>query len=281
MIDVPTRNIVNALLVRENKVLLARRSPGRKAYPNLWSFPGGHVEQDETLEQALIREAREEIGVVPVSYAAAARISDPNTGTPHRWSITCTSTDWNGGEPTIQDDEHTGWWSAAAQELRSGPEEYRACWKTCVGDGPADGDHVRKPPDLRRRDHHIRSEQGGTDMATLKGKFCRQRRHAGLAKTARLRPVHTGRRAFTHLKMDNGDRILITFNGMVARERLVTFDTRIVVGLFRHRRSGEPLQCRGPVFLEGEAAAWWTIDLLPNELAPAIGGMMDEAAKVM
>jgi hypothetical protein len=25
----------------------------------------------------------------------------------------------------------------------------------------------------------------------------------------------------------------------------------------------------------------WTIDLLPDELAPAIGGMMDQAAKVM
>jgi len=25
----------------------------------------------------------------------------------------------------------------------------------------------------------------------------------------------------------------------------------------------------------------WTIDLLPHDLAPAIGGMMDEAAKVM
>lgn len=43
------RNIVNALLLREGKVLLARRSRHRKAYPDLWSFPGGHVEGDETL----------------------------------------------------------------------------------------------------------------------------------------------------------------------------------------------------------------------------------------
>ena len=103
MIDVPARTIVNALLVRENKVLLARRSPGRKAYPNLWSFPGGHVEQDETLEQALVREAREEIGIVPVSYAAVDRIPDPNMpATYHMFLVT----GWE-GEPTILDDEHT------------------------------------------------------------------------------------------------------------------------------------------------------------------------------
>jgi hypothetical protein len=36
------------------------------------------------------------------------------------------------------------------------------------------------------------------------------------------------------------------------------------------------------VFPEGDGSrVIWTIDLLPNELAPAIGGMMDEAVKVM
>lgn len=45
-------NIVNALLVREGTVLLARRSPRRAAYPGLWSFPGGHVEANETLDEA-------------------------------------------------------------------------------------------------------------------------------------------------------------------------------------------------------------------------------------
>ena len=72
------RNIVNALLLSEDKVLLASRSLHRKAYPNLWSFPGGHVEGDETFDQALCREVSEELGIVPLAYRLLTRISDPN-----------------------------------------------------------------------------------------------------------------------------------------------------------------------------------------------------------
>src|SRR5437667_5927330 len=53
-------DIVNGLLLRNGAVLLARRSAGRQAYPNRWSFPGGHVEAGESLDDALIRELREE-----------------------------------------------------------------------------------------------------------------------------------------------------------------------------------------------------------------------------
>src|SRR5436309_1462601 len=61
-------DIVNGLLLRNGTVLLARRSAGRQAYPNRWSFPGGHVEAGESLDDALIRELREEIGVTPLSF---------------------------------------------------------------------------------------------------------------------------------------------------------------------------------------------------------------------
>ena len=100
------RNVVNALLLRQGSVLLARRSPHRKAYPGLWSFPGGHVEAEETLEQALTREASEEVNVAPVIYNAVARIADPNTTsepiTYHMYAVR----EWR-GEPSIINDEHT------------------------------------------------------------------------------------------------------------------------------------------------------------------------------
>jgi 8-oxo-dGTP diphosphatase len=106
--EAPIRDIVNALLNRERMVLLARRSPLRKSYPGLWSFPGGHVESGETAEQALTRECREEIGITPTDYAMLGRTSDPNAPaddpvTYHMYSVTR----WVGGEPTIVDDEHT------------------------------------------------------------------------------------------------------------------------------------------------------------------------------
>jgi 8-oxo-dGTP diphosphatase len=72
------RNIVNALFVRDGMVLLARRSTHRAAYPGLWSFPGGHVERDETLTDALMREVREEVSVIPTSLSFLTTIVDPN-----------------------------------------------------------------------------------------------------------------------------------------------------------------------------------------------------------
>lgn len=87
----------------------------------------------------------------------------------------------------------------------------------------------------------------------------------------------------TDLKMDNGDRIVTFFNGLVARERLVTLDDescRLVYAVVEGRASHYNAAVQ--VVPEGDSSrVVWTIDLLPNDLAPAIGGMMDEAAKVM
>jgi 8-oxo-dGTP diphosphatase len=55
--------IVVAALIREGRVLLVHRSPNRRAYPNVWDLPGGHVETGETELAALTREMHEELGV--------------------------------------------------------------------------------------------------------------------------------------------------------------------------------------------------------------------------
>jgi carbon monoxide dehydrogenase subunit G len=91
----------------------------------------------------------------------------------------------------------------------------------------------------------------------------------------------------TKLEMDprsNGsDRIVTFFNGMVARERLVTADDhecRLVYSVIEGRASHYNAAVQ--VFPEGNGSRLvWTIDLLPNELAPAIGGMMDHATGFM
>ena len=46
----------------ENKVLLQLRSKDDYLYPNCWTLPGGKVEEDESLGQAIVREVREELG---------------------------------------------------------------------------------------------------------------------------------------------------------------------------------------------------------------------------
>lgn len=55
--------VAAALIDADNRVLIAQR-PAHKRNGSLWEFPGGKMEQGETPEAALIRELREEIGVV-------------------------------------------------------------------------------------------------------------------------------------------------------------------------------------------------------------------------
>ena len=56
--------IVAALLVRDGRVLLCHRSAGRRWYPDVWDFPGGHVEGGESPVKALARELEEELGIL-------------------------------------------------------------------------------------------------------------------------------------------------------------------------------------------------------------------------
>ena len=52
-----------ALVDTDGRVLIAQR-PAGKLMAGLWEFPGGKVEDDEAPEQSLIRELREELGIV-------------------------------------------------------------------------------------------------------------------------------------------------------------------------------------------------------------------------
>jgi 8-oxo-dGTP diphosphatase len=133
------RKIVNALLLRGSTVLLARRAPGRRAYADLWSFPGGRVEEGETLEQALVREVLEEVGVTPLRYEEVGRIADPNAAetdpvTYYMYVVTA----WQGGEPGIRDDEHTelAWFplQAAGALPDLALEEYRPLLEKLASD---------------------------------------------------------------------------------------------------------------------------------------------------
>ena len=56
------REVVAALIRKGDRFMICRRPEG-KARAGLWEFVGGKAEEGETLEEALIRECREEIGV--------------------------------------------------------------------------------------------------------------------------------------------------------------------------------------------------------------------------
>ena len=58
------KTVVAALIKKDGKYLLAKRSTGDPDLIGFWEFPGGKVEENETDEAALEREIIEEFNTV-------------------------------------------------------------------------------------------------------------------------------------------------------------------------------------------------------------------------
>lgn len=54
-------DVVAALIRKNNKILLCQRDKDDR-YANLWEFPGGCVERNESYFEAIEREIKEELG---------------------------------------------------------------------------------------------------------------------------------------------------------------------------------------------------------------------------
>ena len=57
----PIARCAAGALIRDGTVLLVKRSPQMRFYPDVWDLFGGHVEGGESSEDALRREAMEEL----------------------------------------------------------------------------------------------------------------------------------------------------------------------------------------------------------------------------
>jgi 8-oxo-dGTP diphosphatase len=131
-------HVVAGILVEAEKVFLCHRSAGRRWYPNVWDLPGGHIEEDESPTHALVRELREELGVVipEPTNPAFAHLRHPDfdcriwvvrawTGTPHRAS---------------NEHDHLAWWSLdELAEMPLAVEDYRPLLRAAVSKSPRVG----------------------------------------------------------------------------------------------------------------------------------------------
>lgn len=55
--------VVKAIVCNKDKVLLVKRANTESIGPGTWELPGGKVDFGEELEDALVRELKEEIGI--------------------------------------------------------------------------------------------------------------------------------------------------------------------------------------------------------------------------
>ena len=74
------KRVSAGLVFCENKLLIAQRKRG-KPQEYLWEFPGGKLEEGETMPQCLARELNEEFGInVKVGDFFAKSVFDYETG---------------------------------------------------------------------------------------------------------------------------------------------------------------------------------------------------------
>jgi 8-oxo-dGTP diphosphatase len=122
MVTQRRHRVVAALLVRDGRVLMCHRRSDREWYPDVWDFPGGHVEAGETAQVALRREVREELGI---------RIRPPFRRLA-RWVSVAEAEDisffhvrtWSGTPVNLATEEHDaiGWFSFAEAVDRRLPD---------------------------------------------------------------------------------------------------------------------------------------------------------------
>jgi len=115
----PTRPYlaVSAAIVSDGKVLIVRRA--RPPAHGLYTLPGGGVELGETLEQAVIREVREETALIvePIELVGFRQaIARDDAGRVERhFVILPFAARWTGGEVTLNEELAEARWLAPSE----------------------------------------------------------------------------------------------------------------------------------------------------------------------
>ena len=135
---------VGGVLIRDGKVLLIRR--GKPPLYGRWVVPGGTVELGESLEQALVREMREETGleVVPLEVLTVFdRIERDGDRVVYHYVIVDYLCRWLGGEARAASDALEAAWAALDDLPRYDlPSEGARGGPGCVQEGFCELSHV-------------------------------------------------------------------------------------------------------------------------------------------
>lgn len=109
---------ITAMVVKNGKFLITRRSFNKKRFPGLWTVPGGKLETDDyislpkdtehywynVLEKVLRREVKEEVGIDIKNIEYVTSLAAVHTDGNPSLVVSCIA-DYDGGEVTLEEDE--------------------------------------------------------------------------------------------------------------------------------------------------------------------------------
>lgn len=117
---------LGVMVMKDGKFLLGKRKGSHGG--GQYSFPGGHLEYMESIEDCARREVREEAGI-EIKNIRFVRLLNLKDYAPKHYIDIGTIADWESGEPTVMEpDKCEGWGWYTEQELPkphfSGLESY-------------------------------------------------------------------------------------------------------------------------------------------------------------
>jgi 8-oxo-dGTP pyrophosphatase MutT (NUDIX family) len=109
---------ITAIIVKDGKYLITRRSPNKKRFPAMWTVPGGKLETDDyinlpkdtkdywynVLEQVLKREVKEEVGLEIKNIEYITSLATVHADSNPSLVISCIA-DYASGEVALQESE--------------------------------------------------------------------------------------------------------------------------------------------------------------------------------
>lgn len=109
---------ITAIVKKDGKYLITRRSPNKKRFPSMWTVPGGKLETSDyidlpkdtedywynVLEQVLKREVREEVGLEIENIEYVTSLATVHADGAPSLVISCLA-DYKAGEVTLQEEE--------------------------------------------------------------------------------------------------------------------------------------------------------------------------------
>jgi len=114
----PFEVVITAIIQKEGKYLITRRSASKKRFPNMWTVPGGHLEPADfmsypkdsehywynVLEKALAREIEEEVGLKIENVRYVTSLATEFKEGAASVVISCLA-DYVSGEVSLQEEE--------------------------------------------------------------------------------------------------------------------------------------------------------------------------------
>jgi len=123
---------ITAIIIKDNKFLIIKRSPNKKRFPNLWTVPGGKLETDDyidlpkdtqfywynVLEKVLRREVKEEVGIEIKNIEYVTSLATVHQDGNPSLVISCMA-DYASGKIVLQQEEAVEYVWVSLQEAKN------------------------------------------------------------------------------------------------------------------------------------------------------------------